>query len=182
LTNAPVPSPANPTASSARPDHNHPASTPPPTIRPTVPADDTPTAALSLDTGGQPDATPTGSDGVAEPGQRRKRPRVETDALDGRPVIRFSFRHELTQVIRARHCCHYTTYNRQLLRSACRYPVSRSAKPRSNPDVPAGRHRVPGPTQRSGSVSYSILEPSGGPARFPSSASSAQCQFCPPSS
>ncbi|KAL2255423.1 hypothetical protein VTK26DRAFT_3416 [Humicola hyalothermophila] len=86
-TNTPVPPPANLTASDARPDHNHPASALPPTIRPTAPTDATPTAALSLDTGAQPDATPTGSDGVAEPtGQPRKRPRVETDALDGTAV------------------------------------------------------------------------------------------------
>jgi hypothetical protein len=173
-----VPRPANPTASDARPDHNHPTSAPPPTIRPTVPADAKPTAALPLDTGGQPDATPTGSDGVAVPtGQRRKRPRVETDALDGRPIIRFSFRGGLTYVICVRYCCYYTTtrYNRQLLRSACRCPVLRSAKPRSNPDVPAERGRVPGPTsRRSGSVSRAMLERSAGPTRFRFSADSAQ--------
>ncbi|KAL2178995.1 uncharacterized protein P884DRAFT_268180 [Thermothelomyces heterothallicus CBS 202.75] len=84
-TNGPVAPPANPTTPDARPDHNHPVTAPPPTIRPTAPADATPTAAQSLDTGSQPDATPTGSAGMAEPaGQRRKRPRAETDALNGR--------------------------------------------------------------------------------------------------
>ncbi|KAK4096945.1 hypothetical protein N658DRAFT_435087 [Parathielavia hyrcaniae] len=48
--------------------------------------------------------------------------------------MRSSFRHELTQVIRASYCC-YDAITRRPVRFACRYPVSQSW---SNTDVPPG--------------------------------------------